>query len=107
MIRSPEKRKWGSSRCVWAAVGSEPQRRTQGELEDGSFEWEGRGWEVAAHMEGMAGKFPRRSRRAGWLMQHGSPGPESWFAACLCEGAPLQGGKGALGWAQAPALGAH
>lgn len=29
---------------MWAGVGLELQRRTQGELEGGSFEWEGRGW---------------------------------------------------------------
>lgn len=78
MICSPAKRKWGSSRCVWAGVGLEQQRRTQGELEDGSFEWEGRGWEMEAHMEGMVGKFPCKSRRAGCTMGCGSPSPESW-----------------------------
>lgn len=29
---------------MWAGVGLELQRRTQGKLEGGSFEWEGRGW---------------------------------------------------------------
>lgn len=56
MIHSPEKRKWGSSRCVWAGVGLELQRRTQGKLEDGSFEWEGRGW-------GNGGTYGRDGRK--------------------------------------------
>lgn len=56
MIHSPEKRKWGSSRCVWAGVGLEMQRQTQGELEDGSFEWEGRGW-------GDGGTYRRDGRK--------------------------------------------
>lgn len=56
MICSLAKRKWGSSRCVWAGVGLELQRRTQGKLEGGSFEWEGRGW-------GDGGTYGRDGRK--------------------------------------------
>lgn len=71
MIRSPAKRKWGSSRCVWAGVGLEPQRRTQGELEDGSFEWEGRGW-------GDGGTYGRDGRKVSLREQESRLADARW-----------------------------